>query len=122
MNMARLNRTNLLKVGLVAACMAALLALVAGSSAAAAGDTTRVSVNSAGEETTNTDNSPSSTTPSISADGRYVAFTSEASNLVADDTTATGTSSYATGRPIPPRGLASTAQRTRETVAASSLP
>jgi Tol biopolymer transport system component len=45
-----------------------------------AGDTTRVSVDSAGAEA----NSPC-TGPSISADGRYVAFFSEASNLVPGD-------------------------------------
>ena len=41
------------------------------------GTTTRVSVDSAGNQTY----SSSYTTPSLSADGRYVAFASEASNL-----------------------------------------
>lgn len=45
------------------------------------GATTRVSVDSAGAEANN-----HSYEPSISDDGRYVAFTSFASNLVADDT------------------------------------
>jgi Tol biopolymer transport system component len=46
------------------------------------GQTTRVSVDSAGTEV----NNDSSLFPSISADGRYVAFQSYASNLVAGDT------------------------------------
>ncbi|MDZ4169681.1 MAG: hypothetical protein U1E26_08510 [Coriobacteriia bacterium] len=49
-----------------------------------AGTTTRVSVNSAGGQAID----PYCQAPSISADGRYVAFTSEASNLVANDTNA----------------------------------
>jgi Tol biopolymer transport system component len=81
MSVLGFGRTNLFKVGLVAACMAALLALVAGSSVAAGGDTTRVSVNSAGNQA-----DIDSGDPSISADGRYVAFTSGATNLVAGDT------------------------------------
>ena len=46
-----------------------------------ANQTTRVSVSSSGEQ-----GDARSYTPSISADGRYVAFGSEASNLVGDDT------------------------------------
>ena len=47
------------------------------------GATTRVSVDSAGGQgTTNTNSS----TPALSADGRYVAFVSDASNLVPNDT------------------------------------
>jgi len=45
------------------------------------GETTRVSVGSDG-----TEGNGNSYVPSISADGRYVTFNSEASNLVADDT------------------------------------
>jgi hypothetical protein len=45
------------------------------------GDTTRVSVSSQGAETNGRSDSPV-----ISADGRYVAFWSDASNLVEDDT------------------------------------
>jgi Tol biopolymer transport system component len=45
------------------------------------GETTRISVDSYGNEGNNW-----SYTPSINADGRYVAFQSEASNLVANDT------------------------------------
>jgi Tol biopolymer transport system component len=45
-----------------------------------AGETQRVSVNSAGAEANN-----ESRSPAISADGRHVAFASYASNLVADD-------------------------------------
>ncbi|MEP6987284.1 MAG: hypothetical protein ABI970_16895, partial [Chloroflexota bacterium] len=47
--------------------------------------TERVSVSSAGIE-----GNSQSTSPSISADGRYVAFFSQASNLVADDTNSVG--------------------------------
>jgi Tol biopolymer transport system component len=47
------------------------------------GTTTRVSVDSSGTQGDN-----SSSAPSISADGRYVAFQSDATNLVADDTNA----------------------------------
>lgn len=46
-----------------------------------AGETTRVSVNSEGSQGNMT-----SSAPSISADGRFVSFRSEASNLVPDDT------------------------------------
>jgi Tol biopolymer transport system component len=46
-----------------------------------AGETTRVSVDSAGVE-----GNGNSSFPSISGDGRYVAFESDADNLVADDT------------------------------------
>lgn len=47
------------------------------------GTTTRVSVDSSGNEANNTGGSGS---PSISSGGRYVAFTSRATNLVAGDT------------------------------------
>jgi len=50
------------------------------------GTTTRVSVDSAGTQGTG----GHSYTPSISADGRYVAFASTATNLVAGDTNGTG--------------------------------
>lgn len=49
-----------------------------------AGQTTRVSVNSAGAE-----GNGDSFSPSVSADGRYVAFQSNASNLVSGDTNGT---------------------------------
>ncbi|MCC6297775.1 MAG: PD40 domain-containing protein [Anaerolineales bacterium] len=49
----------------------------------AAGDITRVSVDSVGTEANN-----ASKRPSISGDGRFVAFESDASNLVANDTNA----------------------------------
>ena len=52
---------------------------------AAPGDTTRVSVDSSGAQSDNY-----SRFPSISGDGRYVAFESEASNLVAGDTNGGG--------------------------------
>ena len=51
---------------------------------AAQGDTTRVSVDSAGVQSDD-----DSYYPSISSDGRYVAFQSYASNLVAGDTNGT---------------------------------
>jgi Tol biopolymer transport system component len=66
----------------VTALFAVACAVVFGGVAtAASGDTVRVSVSSAGAE-----GSSFSDTPSISADGRYVAFRSIAENLVAGDT------------------------------------
>ena len=60
-----------------------LLLLLAGSSGAAVGDTTLVSVDSSGVQA----NAFSSYgPPSVSADGRYVAFVSDSSNLVPNDT------------------------------------
>jgi Bacterial Ig-like domain/WD40-like Beta Propeller Repeat len=59
----------------------ALLCVLAGSSTAAVGDTTRVSVASDGTEANSF-----SLGARISDDGRYVAFTSVASNLVPGDT------------------------------------
>jgi Tol biopolymer transport system component len=61
----------------------ALLGVLAGSSVASPGDTTRVNVDSSGTQEANGNTYD---TPSISADGRYAAFQSTASNLVADDT------------------------------------
>jgi len=61
-----------------------LLSLLVGSARAAAGDTTRVSVASAG-----TEGNAESGYASISANGRYVAFMSYASNLVSGDTNGT---------------------------------
>jgi uncharacterized repeat protein (TIGR01451 family) len=49
------------------------------------GLTQRISISSDGEQANNRSNSPS-----ISADGRYIAFFSDASNLVADDTNELG--------------------------------
>src|SRR4028119_321665 len=48
--------------------------------------TTRVSVDSAGNQGNSNNFSNFSSTPSISADGRFVAFSSEASNIVPGDT------------------------------------
>ena len=62
----------------------ALLCVLAGSSGAAAGDTTRVSVDSSGNQAGS--GSIGSSGPSVSADGRYVSFTSRASDLVGNDT------------------------------------
>jgi Tol biopolymer transport system component len=57
----------------------------------AAGTTTRVSVSSSGGQTTaGTGDDPASGSASISATGRYVAFSSGAPNLVAGDTNGTG--------------------------------
>jgi len=61
-----------------------LFSLVISPALAAAGDTTRVSVASDG-----TQGNDWSDYPSISADGRYVAFESAASNLVSGDTNGT---------------------------------
>jgi HYR domain/WD40-like Beta Propeller Repeat len=58
-----------------------LVIMTSGISLAAPGDTTRESVSSSGNPGNN-----HSFEPSISADGRYVAFSSDASNLVASDT------------------------------------
>src|SRR5688572_16489772 len=58
-----------------------LLCVIAGSSGAVSGDTTRVTVDDSGAQA-NRD----SAEPSISADGRYVAFESLATNLVPNDT------------------------------------
>jgi len=65
--------------GLVASLI--LFSLVISPALAAAGDTTRVSVASDGAQ-----GNDYSYSPSISADGRYVAFDSSASNLVSGDT------------------------------------
>ncbi len=67
--------------------MLLLLALIltpAGSVRAAPGNTVRVSVASDG-----TQSNHDSSNPSTSADGRYVAFESEADNLVSGDTNGT---------------------------------
>jgi Tol biopolymer transport system component len=50
-----------------------------------AGTTTRMSVDSAGQQANRRSSEEPPAPPSISADGRFVAFTSEASNLVAVD-------------------------------------
>jgi Tol biopolymer transport system component len=54
---------------------------ICGSVAAANNTTDRVSISTNGSEPDSY-----SSTPSISADGRYVAFSSSADNLVANDT------------------------------------
>lgn len=51
-----------------------------------AGTTTRISVDSAGNQADHNSDPLTSTKPQISADGRYVAFVSAATNLVAADT------------------------------------
>ncbi len=61
--------------------LATIFVLAIAPSALAVGFTERVTVDSAGNEANN-----SSFTPTISADGRYVAFLSAASNLVPGDT------------------------------------
>src|SRR3989442_15756675 len=65
-------------VGLLFGGVLAPLAMPAGASS---GTTERVSVDSAG-----TQGNAGSSQPSISADGRFVAFTSDATNLVPGDT------------------------------------
>jgi hypothetical protein len=61
-----------------------LLCVLAGSSAASPGDTIRVSVDSSGTQA-NSDNFLT-VGSSTSDNGRYVAFASDATNLVAGDT------------------------------------
>src|SRR5213595_159425 len=61
--------------------LAGVLALLAAPTGAAAGTTERVSMDSAGNE-----GNGGSGGPAISADGRFVAFASYASNLVPGDT------------------------------------
>ena len=61
--------------------LAGVLALLAAPTGAAAGTTERVSMDSAGNE-----GNGGSGGPAISADGRFVAFASYATNLVAGDT------------------------------------
>ena len=71
------------------AVAAAPLAACAGtgtSSAATSGSTERISVGPGGVQANDSGGVPFA--PSISADGRYVAFVSRASNLVAGDTNA----------------------------------
>ncbi len=70
------------RVSMVLAAIA-LLGVLATASVAAEGDTTRVSVDSSGNQANNR-----SEFSYISADGRYVAFVSKASNLVPNDTNA----------------------------------
>ena len=67
------------------AILASLFLASPGGSAAAAYTTTRVSVDSNGVEGNDT-----SRRPSISADGRYVAFMSDATNLISGDTNDAG--------------------------------
>ena len=68
-------------MALIAAVVAALLLTMAGSGFAAPDDTTLVSVASSGEQ-----GNLDSYQPSISGDGRYVAFASVSDNLVEGDT------------------------------------
>jgi len=70
-----------MRIALPGALLATLV--LAGSSLAALGDVERVSVSSEGVE-----GNDSSSSPSLSADGRYVAFASDATNLVPGDTNA----------------------------------
>ena len=67
----------------LALVICAALCLAPAVAGAAGGDTTRVSVSSSGAQPDN-----GCWYASASADGRYVAFTSAATNLVADDTNA----------------------------------
>src|SRR2546430_14359873 len=61
--------------------LSGVLALLATPTGASAGATERVSVNSAGNEVHG-----SSARPALSADGRFVAFESDAADLVPGDT------------------------------------
>lgn len=68
----------------VAASLVMVVAVLPGASAhAQAGSTTPVSVSSSGQQA-----SSESREPALSASGRYVAFESDASNLVPNDTNA----------------------------------
>jgi Tol biopolymer transport system component len=72
------------KTVLLLATMALAVLLASGmatTSGAAAGDTTRVSVDSSGGQANSI-----SYSPSVNSDGRFIAFESDASNLVANDT------------------------------------
>jgi Tol biopolymer transport system component len=79
---AHTHRSLIASVALVVAIALALLGLMSASSGAAPGDTARVSVTDSGAQA----NGGSSDNPSISTDGRHVAFISFASNLVPNDT------------------------------------
>ncbi len=72
------------RVSAVLAAMMALFGVMVTSSGAAEDNTTRVSVNSSGNQAIT--RSYGSYYPSISSDGRFVAFASGAINLVANDT------------------------------------
>jgi Tol biopolymer transport system component len=87
-------RRPLRRVGVVLALGTALAATAAGA-AAASGSTEMVSVDSAGNEANSQSDGPgirggSSWGPDISGDGRFVAFDSIATNLVAADTNTCG--------------------------------
>ena len=73
--------------GMVLALLSTLIGVLSGGALptlAAPGDTTRVSVDSSGGQANDR-----SYSPSVSGDGRFVAFTSGADNLVSGDTNAT---------------------------------
>ena len=70
------------RIALIIGVTALAIAVVAPGAAAASAKTKRVNVRSNGAQSYGGDSSR----PSISADGRYVAFESRASNLVANDT------------------------------------
>ena len=61
----------------------------------------------------------SASSPSISANGRYVTYASAASNLVPGDTNAPRTSSCSTGRPTPPSASRSPATAPKATALAA---
>lgn len=71
----------MVRVRVLIAALALAGALAMGETAAAPGDTTRISVNDAGQE-----GMGNSTSASVSDDGRFVAFESLATNLVPNDT------------------------------------
>ncbi len=69
------------RAALVLLTATTIIGVMAASGSAAGGDTTRVSVDSSGAQ-----GNDYSHEPSVSSDGRYVAFESAASNLVSGDT------------------------------------
>jgi hypothetical protein len=72
------HRRRLIAVGLVSAGLAACAAALPGLASAAASTTTKVSYGQNSSELAN----GASSRPSISADGRFIAFASTASNMI----------------------------------------
>src|SRR5438132_1229672 len=99
---------SLARVASVAAVgvLAGALALLAAPVGASAGTTERVSVDSAGNQGDGGSGSVGTSADrlAISADGRFVAFASDATNLAPGTPTRRPTCSSTTDRPAPPSG------------------